>query len=293
MAKLVGQIIDKKKVIVGIILIAIGTLFLPLSNSQANPIGVINSNFRGIYPLNDTSIEINRFDVCFEILVQDYTIKKTGSFNIKMSANYSFFNPNETTTFTIGAPFGFGASSEEALKNASVKVNDEIQSFEVITFDNEAFGDLNDFSDYGIDLFDIFLIFNATFIKEEFANISIAYERMFTKPSNGQLIVSYTIGTANAWSGNLTEEIIYDIQGKQPDSFFPESHLTISEISDNQKKYIWEWDNEIIEHTDVGVRYNHFQRPQFTTFFGFEGVYIGLVIVLLPLTYIYKRKKIA
>lgn len=273
---------------VGIILISIGTLLLPIAISQANPIGVIYSNFRGIYPLNDTSIEINRFDVCFEILVEDYTIKKTGLFNIKMNANYSFFNPNETTAFTVGAPFGFGTSTEEGLKNASVKVNDEIQSFEVLVFTNEDFGN---FSEYGISRFDIFLIFNVTFSKEAFTNISISYESTFTKPSNGQLIISYTIGTANAWSGNHTEAIIYDIQGKQPDFYSPESHLTISEISDNQKQYIWEWENEIIEYTDVLARYNHFQSPQFTTFFGFEGIYIVLVIALLPLTYMYKRKK--
>ncbi|MHA1911314.1 MAG: hypothetical protein ACTSYA_06435 [Candidatus Kariarchaeaceae archaeon] len=73
--------------------------------------------------------------------------------------------------------------------------------------------------------------------------------------------VIYEVGTANTWSGVITEEVIINTIGdKQPRSVTSNPAYEKSSISGG-KSYRWYWENEVIALDNVSVKYSFGESP--------------------------------
>lgn len=79
----------------------ISLLFLSFGKkSTANPIVIPSYEYGGLLPVNGTSeIEFQMASVMLEI-----DVEKKKNITLDFSANYTFFNPNSTTSLLIGLP---------------------------------------------------------------------------------------------------------------------------------------------------------------------------------------------
>ena len=283
----------------------ITTLCFPsvFSNVEANSLNLYATNHGMILPYNNSYLLMPEANVRF-------TINSTADLKeylIKFNANYKIFNPNETTSTLIGAPFYYldywGIENLEVLANGT-EIDSELFHIE--------FDENSTWFEYlsGSDQRDIF-ISNLTF----YANTSLILNYSFDYKLPWKIgdikfslaEVWYDVGTARAWSGNVTETVEYVVYGHQPFYYncsgrdetvrFYKDGI-IEEIDDGYC-YSWSWNNERIKEDQIEFRFSLFEEKltpidKMIMIIVFPSVgLVGLIFVSLRIIKVRRKRKVA
>ncbi len=290
--------------IISAILILVGTVYLPIGIHEvnANEINVDLDEFGMIIPKNNTNLMMPEAQVFFEVSSTD-NLKE---YQISFNANYTIFNPNETTTTLVGAPFVHYASFN--FNNFKVLANETEIEYEIMTI--EYYEDSPWYEYLGDPMERDIFVSNLTFVSNTSTTLHYSFDyKLFWKEGNavyGFARLIYDIGTARAWSGNITETVEIVAYGHQPNSpicigrneaGLYEIEPTVMEI-DNGFKYSWSWENERIEEDLIRCHFPFYQRRISPLNQFIIGVTLGsaaflacTVFIIIKVIKIRKRKK--
>ncbi len=252
--------------IISAILILVGTVYLPIGIHEvnANEINVDEDEFGMIIPKNNTNLMMPEAQVLFEVSSTD-NLKE---YQIRFNANYTIFNPNETTTTLVGAPFVHWASFD--FNNFRVLANGTEIEYEIMTIEYYEDSPWYEYLSDPIER-DVY-VSNLTFVSNTSTTLHYSFDyKLFWKVGNivyGLAFLHYDIGTARAWSGNITETVTIAAYGQQPTTLrctgrnetdWYEIEPTIKEV-ENGFKYSWSWKNERIEEDRITCHFPFYQR---------------------------------
>jgi hypothetical protein len=286
------------------ILILVGAVYLPteIHEVNANGINVDEDEFGMIIPKNNTNLMMPEAQVLFEVS----STNNLKEYEIKFDANYTIFNPNETTTTLVGAPFVHWASFD--LNNFKVLANETEIEYENMTI--EYYEDSPWYEYLGDQMERDIYVSNLTFASNTSTTLHYSFDyKLFWKEGNayyGFAILHYDVGTARAWSGNITETVAIAAYGQQPSTLrcvgrtetgWYEVEPTIKEV-ENGFKYSWSWENERIEEDRITCHFSFYQRILSPLNQFIIGVTLGsaaflafTVFIIIKIRKIRKRKK--
>ncbi len=270
------------------------TLAINPKLSVANPIPVNSKLWQhiGILPLDeDVNITMAQANV-----VLDIDAKTFNRFRIATSADYVFYNHNQTEIFTVVLPFDTSYSYEGAVTGpVDLRVNDTPLDFIEIELSVDQ-------SDYLDDLIsaptpEIISVIAANVSFTGYSNTTLSYSSFnsFNRKNSATYVrITYYVSTGRVWYGNLTESVEFLVHGLQPDyydewNFDPAIRCQVSNISDG-KSYLWEFEYD--SYVTPEISYSSTD----TRYFASYGLYILIgasifVIVLSSLTMKLVKKK--
>jgi len=249
-----------------------------LTSIHANEIPIDLDSHGGIVPYNSTSLMMPAADVLFEI---SNTTSIT-EYKIKFDANYSILNQNETTNILVGAPFSF--VDFDSVYNIKVHANNTEIDFTSIHIErtDDSPWDIFFKDDYDRD----FLVSNVTFYSNTTTVLHYAFEYEMSmydsswKNDYGGITLEYDIGTARAWSGNISETVNFTFYGEQPGYYnchsfdgVPKKNPVITHKG-NASSYIWIWENERMEHDLIVIDF-FYHEPNRTDFNSISVIFMS------------------
>lgn len=259
-------------------------IFIQKNEVQANEVVVDLNGYGGLVPKNDTNLMMSEASVFFEIS----TITTVTEYRIRFNANYTIFNPNETLNVLVGAPFAYLTNVFE--EDITILANGTAIEYELIHVESYETSPWKEYLDDYIDR--DFFVSNLTFISNTYTILHYSFEYNisqsdFTSSSKGYggVEIRYDVGTARAWSGNITETVEFRVYGQQPNYYSCRGYNstgsfkkepTLYEI-ENGIRYIWSWDNERIEEDSIGL-YFPYDFTWRTSFMNLAVLLITLVI---------------
>lgn len=268
-------------------------LIIP-SISQANPAIIRSDDFEvgGLIPGNFShNLELVNAYVLLDIDATEYN----KYFDVDFDGIYQIYNPNETVSYYIATPFtGAYEGLEETLV---VLVNDEEIDCELVYLYET---DLIEWNEYfwGYYFTRIFAICEITFEAETQTSISFNWEARMEKEHDLALIY-YDVGTGRSWNGGVTERVQFKIHGKQPSAYTGAPKSQTETLCDKTrfwggKIYTWHWENQIIQDNVVGVNYDYDVLKNTILAIALPSTFgVFLVMILVAVSYIYKRKKVS
>lgn len=240
------------------------------TSTHANEIPIDLDSHGGIIPNNNTSLMMPAAKVLFEIS----NITSVTDYHIKFDANYSILNQNETINILVGAPFSF--VDFDSVYNIKIHANETEIDFTSVHIEKAEDSPWDAFFKYDYDR--DFLVSNVTFYANTTTVLHYAFEyiiSMYDYPSSktdyGGITLEYDVGTAKAWSGNISESVNFTFYGEQPFTYnchsfngAPKKNPVISTV-DNATSYIWIWENEIMKHDLIVIDFAY-HEPKRTEF---------------------------
>ncbi|MFX0031394.1 MAG: hypothetical protein ACFE9P_01925 [Candidatus Hermodarchaeota archaeon] len=249
------------------------TVLIPRIN--CNPLPAPEDHFvGGIVSNRSVSLNLLNADVLFNIDSTDFS----NNIGIDFSGNYTIFNPDKKINITLYAPFSL--EIDVVSSNCLVQINDTMIPFEILYIYELDYNVSTYIEDYlsspGSMFITALIICNLTISENSTNTIKYQFSGMMPKRSN-DFSISYDLGTARAWEGDLNEYVEFKVIGKIPDGYREYTNGTFEdrcEITDinNGKVYTWEWNNEKTNILQVGIIYK-------AKLFSFE--FIILIIVLV------------
>ncbi|NPD87478.1 MAG: hypothetical protein HGN29_02060 [Asgard group archaeon] len=287
-----------KRIMLIILLFLTGSITLPMNKSAANPIYVSYYYYNGLTMGGIIPSKTN-YNISMKNADVKMTIKSNPSkgihqelFEVSFLGSYKFYNPHETITLTIAAPF-YGVD-QGFVDSLLVKVNGrEIQhNFTEIT-DNVFF----QWNRYLINYYERdFILSNITFEGGTFTSVEYSWNT-----SNDEFYYVYDVGTGRSWKGNITERVEFRIEGYQPERVIDNSEGTLSQKLQiienlNSTSYIWFWDNEYIEEDYVGMKFDKtlIRQEQRIRKMKIYSIILATLnaVVIIPFSLISRKKRI-
>lgn len=257
-----------------------------------------------IFPNCTTLLHLVQSNVVLTVNATDFPNKMDISFD----ANYTLFNPNNTTTILIIAPFSLAINITSATFN--VKMNDTHLPFDMLSFSKE-FANIteinSDFLPFFISLYPITLImFNSTLLKNTTSVIRWQLTGSISNPFpfefRDEFFLVYHLATSLAWNGNTTGTVELKVYGKEPAfsqivQAFLTIHPRVSHI-DGGKSFICKWNDLQITSYSIGFVYYSNSYPSIDSWVDLiiRIAYILLIfspilIVIIVLVILTKRKR--
>jgi hypothetical protein len=214
-------------------------------------------------PYNNTHLQMPEAHVS-HVITSTSDLKE---YSIFFDANYTIFNPNETTNFLIGAPFSrYNISS---INNFQVLANGTEIDYELfqIEFDeNTTWFDYLDGFQRNIFVSNLTLTSNSSLILHYSFDYKLSWIQDGVKIYSAE--VWYDVGTARAWSGNITELVEFTVYGKQPynprclgrDEIGWYEKETIITSVENGFNYAWFWENERIKENRIEMSFSLYRE---------------------------------
>ncbi|GAG87338.1 unnamed protein product, partial [marine sediment metagenome] len=182
---------------------------------------------------------------------------------INFDGNYSIFNPDNLMNVTLYAPFRL--DSELINSSCDVQVNGTPISFELIDINQLEDNVSEMIMDYLSNSF-LFLsnliVCNLTLAENKTTIIRYRFNGSMQNPlyTADEFSITYDLGTAKAWQGNITEKVEFVVNGKIPNSYRESSNYSLEDRCqitniNNGRVYTWEWDDENINTQLVGIIY--------------------------------------
>lgn len=217
-------------------------------NAIANPLIIDYLTHGAFLPINFThGIDMQKAEVLFNIDAH----KKNRTTFIDYKGNYTFYNPNVTQSLIIAAPFGYDLY--EVDNRISVHVNQVKTDFSIVEF----FYDSENYSLY-LPYYSYLnaIVCNITFQENETTNVLYEFQSLPYSIGYDTTNIHYIVGTANSWNNNseIYEMVEFRVTGFQPKGY--SVNCSVSKIPDG-KSYLWNWENEKIDVTAVGITYYH------------------------------------
>jgi hypothetical protein len=285
--------INKKWILVLIIIITFLTLnkasFIKFSKANPAPVKFVG----GILPKENLNLSLTNAEVFFNVNTTDFPY-----YNYSFNSNYTIFNPNEQVNITIAMPFLMDIWD---VKNFILRVDYIEIPFTynyTLTVESEIWQEYLSNFDYPSSSLSstCFYIFNISIPTNDSVMISCSFEHNYDYMAVGKYALDmfeliYIVGTARIWNGNITERIEFDVCGRFPDNYTHQEDCNMSTI-ETFRKYIWEWDNEIIEVNYVGISWhyeeekNHKWLRRLLVIMGFPAI----IIVVIKYHYIRKKR---
>ena len=259
---------------------------------QANPIPVNSKIWRhiGLLPLDENvNISIVEANVTLDIDARTYN-----RFKISTTAEYTFFNHNETSTITVILPIDISSFYTGAISSdIDFNVNGVKKDYMIIELTEEESENINHLAGTVIASNITFAGFSSTSINyssfSKFGrNIFLTYVEIF-----------YLVSTGYFWYGNITEFVKFNVYGLQPDSYqnniddFNTFQCIVNNIGDGQS-YYWEWINHNLNYVYNPIIFYSSPDSRFMQNYGIHtllGSLIALILIITGIVIIIKRKK--
>lgn len=259
--------------------------------SNPTPVNTIG----GILPQENLTLSLVNAEVLFEINALNFP----KFLSWKFKSNYTLFNPDDTINVTIAIPF----YPFNSISNASLTVDNNLTLYSLeydTPFNSEIW---NKYIENIGDERWAFL-FNITIPKNNSVLINFSFESIenglrYMIKEFGPYEIIYDVGTSRVWNANITEKVGFKVYGQLPDYCYHEEDCNVSNIENDKilrfgiepdKRFIWEWNNEIIEYNLVGIVYTSLPKSNLVlislSLFG-----LGNVIAAVILIYFFKVKK--
>lgn len=261
-------------------------------NVQANPIPVNSKIWKhiGLLPL-DQNVNISIVEANVILDIDATTYKK---FEVNTTAEYMFFNHNETTTITVILPIDTSSLYAGAI---SSDIDFNVNGIKIDYLILELTDEENENIHY---LARTVIATNITFTG--FSNTSINYSSFSQfKRNTGSTYVEiyYLVSTGYFWYGNITETVKFNVYGLQPD-FYQNNidnlntfQCIVNDISNGQS-YYWEWINHNLNFVFDPTIFYSSSDPRFMQNYGIYTI-LGFMMVLawiaIIITIIIQRKK--
>ena len=244
-----------------IMIILVINFFIFIPKTYSNPMPIPDDYFLGgIIPNDNVTLNLLDASVAFNIDSTDFL----NTIGINFDGNYSIFNPHNLMNVTLYAPFRF--DSELINSSCDVQVNGTPISFELIeTYELE-----HNVSEMIMDYlsnpfwdFSTLIVCNLTLAENSTTNIRYRFNGSMLNPlyTADEFSITYDLGTAKAWQGNITEKVEFVVNGKIPNSYREFSNYSLEDRCqitniNNGRVYTWEWDDENINTQLVGIIYS-------------------------------------
>ncbi|MHA1219769.1 MAG: hypothetical protein ACTSSN_02885 [Candidatus Heimdallarchaeaceae archaeon] len=229
------------------------------SLTSANPLSVMEEAAGGIIPGNDTFMQLVEANVVMEI---DESFGENGSFAISFDGNYTIFNPNETTSMLIGAPFLTtyeGLTESLEIEVEGIEVDYYILYYE---YSNSSGNPWMIYFGLHIVYERYFAICNVTFEGHSNTTIRYSFDSIANVGNYDVLCVLYDVETARGWHNVTTENVEFRVKGQQPDYYYNNTNAGVTSITitdiENGKSYLWTWEEKIIWDSWVYVEYMYY-----------------------------------
>ena len=274
---------------------------------NANPIGVVVWGERlelgGILPAEmNPNLSMTNADVLMEI----DAINFRDNFIVSFTGNYTIANSGNTTEIQIGAPFSspyFGALPSygqiygemiEDLNNSLKITSNSLEVSFRLSYINATLAKY--WHQYIPDTIStrLFAVCNITLNAFSDNLVQFSWTANIRRdPRSSFVHFYYDVGTSRGWEGNISEKVSFNITGRQPQFYtdyqegYFEKQCQISNFKDG-KLYSWEWLNERINESVVGVRYNTDKWTEYILYF---FVFVPLVIITVVVFVIFIHRK--
>lgn len=244
-----------------IMIILVINFFIFIPKTYSNPMPIPDDYFLGgIIPNDNVTLNLLDASVAFNIDSTDFL----NTIGINFDGNYSIFNPHILMNVTLYAPFRF--DSELINSSCDVQVNGTPISFELIEIYELEYNVTEMIMDYLSNPFWDFstlIVCNLTLAENSTTNIRYRFNGSMLNPlyTADEFSITYDLGTAKAWQGNITEKVEFVVNGKIPNSYREFSNYSLEDRCqitniNNGRVYTWEWDDENINTQLVGIIYS-------------------------------------
>jgi hypothetical protein len=258
----VREIMSNRNLILStsIIVMLMINFFIIIPKTYSNPMAIPADYFLGgIIPNDNITLNLLDASVVFNIDSTDFL----NTIGINFDGNYSIFNPDNLINVTLYAPFRL--DSDLINSSCDVQVNGTPISFELIKIYKLEYNVSEMIMDYLSNPFlslSNLIVCNLTLAENSTTTIRYRFNGTVQNPlyAADEFSITYDLGTAKAWQGNITEKVEFVVNGKIPNSYREFSNYSLEDRCqitniNNGRVYTWEWDDEYINTQLVGIIY--------------------------------------
>jgi len=292
-----GEIIKKHKKIIYIIVTLYFLLDLSISipNVSAPPPAPKPDQFIAeIFPNSTLPLQLIYTNTVITFNATDFSNK----IDIYFDANYSIYNPENTTIVPAILPFSLATNISNFMFD--VHVNNTHNSYDLFSVFpwNENITEIN-VNLPVIDIYPIALIrTNVTLLKNSTSVIRYCFSGSISNPLDSRELfyIVYSLGTSQDWIENTTGKVELRVYGKEPvfvTSGNPPNHLFPQYVDINGgKSFSYEWNNINTFVMDVGVQYYAATEDGFIIIIIVNiSIYIAIAIIIILVIIIRKNRK--
>ena len=229
-----------------------------------------------IFPNSTLPLQLSHINTIISFNATDFSNK----IDINFDANYTIFNPGNTTTIPIILPFSLAKNVSNFM--FEVYANNTQILFELLSISpwNENITEIDVHLAWFVEIYPIILIRNnVTLLKNSTSVIRYHFSGSMSNPldSSDLFYIVHHLGTSQEWIGNSTGRVALRVYGKQPIYGVSGFNLVPCQLMDliGGKSYICEWNNTKRPWMDIGVS---FYRDTSS----FEEIW-GLIVINLVL----------
>lgn len=284
------------------------TLYLEISSLKlivANPVTVWGERLElgGILPAEmNSNLSMTNAEVLMEI---DATSFREG-FLVTFDGNYTITNSGDTTEIQVGAPFYspyFGYSSfqnyDEMLEDMNNTLKITVNSIEIpflLSYINESLAVYWHQYIPDVGWTRLFAVCNITLGASSENVLRFSWIAHIQRHTRSKFVdFYYDVGTSRGWEGTISETVTFKVIGHQPQYYtdYEEDHFEkqcqISNFKEG-KLYSWEWLNERINESVVGVRYDTDKWTEYILYFFVIIPLVTIASVIFAIFILRKRK---
>ncbi|MHA1516129.1 MAG: hypothetical protein ACTSPF_11385 [Candidatus Heimdallarchaeaceae archaeon] len=245
------------------LLITTLSLSFRFSHIEANSLNLDYNEQGMLVPYNNTYLMMSEARVRYEIS----STSDLKEYSIEFNANYTIFNPNETISTLIGAPFAIDKISR--INNFKVLSNGTEIGYELFHIEldeNSTWFEYIDGTRRDIFVSNITLDTNSSLILQYSFDYKLVWKDNNIKYAGAD--IWYDVGTARAWLGNISETVEFAVYGQQPynprctgrnETGWFEKESVTTEI-ENGFNYAWFWENERIEENRIELGFPFYEE---------------------------------
>lgn len=219
-----------------------------LTSIEADGVPIKLDNYGNLVPKNDTNLQMIEADVLF-IIKRNKTMKN--AIDVIFEATFKIHNPNETVNELIGVPFSY--IDIDALNSSIVKINNSLAEYEIISIESLEESPWNEYlyfpSERDLIVSNVTFLTKTTTICYYKFDYTVSKEIVGQKTDYGAFEINYDVGTARAWSGNISEIVDFRIVetkvygtscvGTKPGSRIEKDPIITEIEGGNSYKWIW------------------------------------------------------
>jgi len=253
---IIGEIMKACKFIFSIIITSLLILNLPtlIPNINASIAPVPDQFIAEIFPNSTLPLQLSHTNTTISFNATDFPHK----IDINFDANYTIFNPENTTTIPIILPFSLATNISDFM--FKVHVNTTQIPFDLLSISpwNENITEIDVHLAWFIERYPVILIRNnVTLLKNSTSVIRYHFSGSMSNPldSSDLFYIVHHLGTSQEWIGNSTGRVALRVYGKQPIYGRTGYNLAPCQLVDiiGGKSYICEWNNTISPWMDIDV----------------------------------------
>jgi len=238
------------------------TSFLILSFSFTTPpaagsIAPVPDQFIAeIFPNSTLPLQLTHTNTIISFNATDFPNK----IDINFDANYTIFNPENTTSIPIILPFSLAKNVNDFM--FEVHVNNTQILFDLLSISpwNENITEIDVHLAWFVERYPIILIRNnVTLLKNSTSVIRYHFSGSMSNPldSSNLFYIVHHLGTSQEWIGNSTGRVALRVYGKQPIYGRMGVNWAPCQLVDiiGGKSYMCEWNNTKSPWMDIGVKF--------------------------------------